>query len=343
MAITPDLVGIGPPALPVEVDTVERGTLVLEVSATGQTEASRRAEIPARVAGRIVALPYEEGDRVPRGAVLARIDPREYALAVERAVAELEEARTRYREMTLFDDRIEDPEVREERAEAARARSGLARAEIALREARLDLAHTTLTAPFPGLVADVEASRGADVAAGETLLTVVDPDPIRVEAEVPESELRWVDRGHGAAVLLPAFPDTTFHGRVTSINPTVEPESRTGRVTVSVPNPDGAIRPGMYARVTLEGRGLEDRVLVPREAVVERDGRTLVFVFEPIPDGPPDEGLAKWVYVTTGRGNSEVVALVEDEETELPEPGSLVIVGGNYTLVHDARVRIEGS
>jgi multidrug efflux pump subunit AcrA (membrane-fusion protein) len=98
----------------------------------------------------------------------------------------------------------------------------------------------------------------------------------------------------------------------------------------------------MFARVSLEGRSFEDRVVVPEEAIVERDDRTLVFVFEPIADGPPGDGVARWAYVTTGLSNDRYVELVEGEGMDPPRPGTLVITGGNYTLLHDARVRIAG-
>lgn len=340
--VPPEAAGAFSPdaAVPVTVDTVRHGTLRLEVSATGQTEASRRATVVARVAGRIASLPVEESAFVGTGSRLAALDPSEYALAVETAEAELEEAKARYREMTLFDERIEDAEVREERARAARAKSGLDRAEIALRRARLDLSNTTAPAPFAGRVADVWVTTGEYVTQGQELMTVVDLNPIRVEVAVSESEVRHLREGAGATVRLPAFPGVDHRGRIASINPVVDPESRTGRVTVELSNPDGEILPGMYARVVFEGRALADRVMVPREAIVERDDRFLVFVFEPVEEAA-ESGLAKWVYVTPGLGNSEFVEVVETDETGVPEPGSLVVTGGHYTLVHDAPVRIE--
>ena len=327
-------------AVPVILDTVRFGTLTLRVSATGQTEASDRATVAARVAGRIVALRVMESDPVARGQVVARMDPGEHVLAVRRAEADVAEAEARFREMTLFDDRIQDPAVRQERARAARARSGLDRADVALSRARLDLAHTALTAPIAGRVANVLVDEGEYVSAGEDLLSVVDVDPILVEVQVVEGELRWLDEGGTAGITLPALPDEVFHGRIRSINPVVDPETRTARLTVVLSNPDGRILPGMFARVSLEGLSLVDRVMVPEEAIVERDDRTLVFVFEPISDGARGEGLAKWVYVTTGRSNDRYVELLDTEGADPPAPGSLVITGGNYTLIHDARVRI---
>ncbi|HET6342702.1 MAG TPA: efflux RND transporter periplasmic adaptor subunit [Gemmatimonadota bacterium] len=329
-------------AVPVEVDTVRRGTLVIRVSATGQTEASHRAAVSAPGAGRISSILVEESDRVGGGQVVARLDAREALLAVRQAEAGLAEAEARYREMTLFDDRIEDPAVRRERAKAARARSGLDRAEAAVSRARLDLGNTALAAPFSGRIANVLVGPGEIVAAGEDLLTVVDLSPILVEVQIVESELRWLREGSRAEVRLPALPDTVLRGRIRSINPVVDPATRSARVTVVLANPEGRILPGMFAEVRLEGRSFEDRILVIEEAIVDRDGRTVVFVFEPFQDGPPGEGSARWVYVTSGLSNDRFVELVEGEGTEIPGPGTLVVTAGNYTLIHDARVRIAG-
>jgi membrane fusion protein (multidrug efflux system) len=335
-----------PPAelpVPVGVDTVRLGTLVSTVKATGQTEAARRATIAARVTGRVATLAVEESATVGTGTVIVRLDAAEHALAVRQMEAELAEAQARYREMTLFDEDIVDADVRAQRARAVRARSGLARAEIQVERARLDLASTTLTAPFAGLVANVRVTAGETARAGEELMTVVDLDPIKVEVQVVERELQWLKEGNRAEIKLPAFPDTVFQGQIASINPVVDPETRTARVTVMMRNPAERILPGMFARVLLEGRAFENRILVPAAALVERDGRTLVFLLEPFAEGAPGDGIARWLYVTTGLSNEEFFEILPGEGTEVPEPGQLVITGGNYTLIHDARVRVTGA
>jgi hypothetical protein len=92
----------------------------------------------------------------------------------------------------------------------------------------------------------------------------------------------------------------------------------------------------MYARVALEARTFADRVLVPRSAVLERDRRTMLFVFE----GEGSTGLSKWRYVTTGLSNDSLVEIVRHPDTDMVEPGDVVLVNGHYTLIHDARVRL---
>ena len=328
---------------PVEADTVRRGALVLEVTATGQTEADRGATVASMVAGRVLAMPGREGDTVDGGQVLVRLDPRDASLAVDRAKAARAEALARYRELTLFDDEIADPVVRGERSAAVSARSGLDQAEVALREAELALARTAIRAPFAGRVDHVRVAVGEHVGAGEDLLDIVDLDPVRVEVQVVEGELRWLRQDGGAYVRLVAFPDTVFRARTAAIRPSVDPETRTGRVTVILPNPDGSILPGMFARVTLDGRTFADRLLVPKDAVIERDGRSLVFAFEALSGGQAGEGLAKWIYVRAGLANRDVVEIMEDDSATTLETGTLVLTGGHLTLIHDARVRIGGA
>jgi RND family efflux transporter MFP subunit len=322
----------------VEGTAAVRDELVISVSAAGQAEAWQKTVMVATVGGRIASLPVRESDGVGSGQLLLGLDPAEYGLAVEEAEAALRDAQAKYRELTVFDDRIADEGTRRDRAAAARARSGLDAAEVKLRRARLDLARTRLTAPFAGRVASLKVVPGQWVRQGDEILTIVDLDPIKVEVQVLESEVSFLSPGRRAHISFAAFPGERFTGTVQTINPVVDGQTRTARVTVLVPNPERKILPGMYARVSLDARRFGDRLLVPRSAILERDGRPMLFVFEPGEDG--DSGLAKWRYVTLGMQNDSLVEIVPGEETLLVEPGEVVLTDGHYTLIHDARIRV---
>jgi membrane fusion protein (multidrug efflux system) len=322
--------------IPVEGTEAVLDTLIHAVKANGRAAPARTTTILAQVPGRVSRVPVSESDRVGAGRLLVAIDPTEYQLAVDDAEAQVRRAEAEYRSITLFDERIEDASVREERARVARARSGLDQAEVALRRARLDLARTTVASPFAGRVADVQVVPGEFVRAGDPLLTVSDLDPIRVEAQVLETEVGYLQRDGLAEVTFAAWPDEPFRGTIRTINPLVEGETRVVRVTVEVPNPGGRILPGMFAEVSLDARRFPDRVLIPREAVVERDRRSVVFVYE----GDQSSGLAKWRYVTPGLENDTWVEILDDPETDGVQPGDVVLTGGHYTLIHDARVRL---
>jgi len=325
-------------AIPVKGVAAVRDTLVVAVSAAGQAEGWKKTVVVAQVTGRVATLPVRENDAVGSGQLLMGLDAAEYGLAVEEAEANLRQAQASYREATLLDEEIRDPAVRADRAAFARAKTGLDAAEVRLRKAQLDLSRTRIGAPFGGRVASLKVVPGQWVRAGDELMTVLSLDPIRVEVQVLESEVGFLAPGRRARVAFAAFPEP-FAGTVETINPVVDGGTRTARVTVVVPNPGGRILPGMYARVSLEARRFADRVLVPRSAVLERDRRSMLFVF----DGDAGNGRAKWRYVTTGLQNDSLVEIVASAETDSVKPGEVVLTEGHYTLIHDARVRLVES
>jgi RND family efflux transporter MFP subunit len=321
-------------AIAVEGAGVVHGDLVLSVTAAGQAEAWRRTRLTAEVPGRIDRITVRESDRVSSGAVILTVDPVDYELALQEAQARKARAEADYRERTLFDHTLE-PEVRAERERAARIRSGLDEVELGLRKAQLDLERTRVRTPFAGRVASLNVLPGQLVRAGDELMTLIDLDPIKVQVQVLEGELAHIRPGARAQVRFSAFPDQPFVGTVETINPLVEEQTRTARVTILVPNRGGRVLPGMYARVELEAQRIPDRTMVPRTAILERDRRTMLFVHE--------DGRAKWRYVTTGLQNEHYVEILEHPETDMVRPGEVVLTAGHFTLTHDATVRLVDS
>jgi len=321
-------------AIAVEGAEVVRGDLVLSVSAAAQAEAWRRTRLTAEVAGRVDRVPVRESQRVARGAVVLALDPVDYELAFQEAVARKARVEADYGERILFDQTLE-PDVRTERERAARIRSGMDEADLALRKAQLDLERTRVRTPFAGRIASLHVVEGQLVRQGDELMTLVDVDPVKVQVQVLEGELAHLAPGARAQVRFSAFPDQVFAGTVETINPLVDEQTRTARVTVLVPNPDGRILPGMYARVEVEAQRIPDRVMVPRSAILERDRRTMLFVYE--------DGRARWRYVTTGLENEHFVEIRENPDTDMVHPGETVLTAGHFTLTHDATVRLVDS
>lgn len=321
-------------AMAVEGAEVVQGTLTLMVAASGDAEAWRRALLTADAGGRLDRVAVRESDRVAGGEVVAVLDASAQRLALEEARTSVREAEDQYRERLLFDGDL-PADVRRTRESAVRLHSGLERADIQLRRAQLELERTRIRAPFDGLVASIEVVPGQRVAPGSALLTVLDLDPIKVQVSVLEGDLAHLAPGGRAEVRFAAFPEEAFLGRIEAINPVVDPNTRSARVTVRVPNPERRVLPGMYARVSLAGRQHADRIIVPRTAILERDGRTMLFVHE--------DGRAKWRYVATGLSNERHVEIMNDAESDDVAPGEIVLVGGHHTLTHEARIQlVEG-
>jgi RND family efflux transporter MFP subunit len=213
---------------------------------------------------------------------------------------------------------------------------------VSLRQAELDLERTRVGSPFEGRVADLKVVVGQYVGAGTELMTIVDLDPFKVEVQVLEAQLGLLSEGRRAEVTFAAFPGETFVGTIETMNPVVDPETRTGRVTVLIPNGRYRIRPGMYAEVALDAEALPDRVIVPRQALLQRSRGggelfPMVFVYEEV-DGV---GLAKWRYVNPGReSDTQVEIMREGPEQDFVEPGEVVLVDGHHYLAHDTMVRL---
>jgi HlyD family secretion protein len=326
-------------AVPVEGAPVQHGDLVLTVNAAGQAASRRPTILRAQVSGQVKSVAIRENSTAAAGQVLVTIDPTEYQLALADAKANLRNAEASFREMTLGDENIKDAAVRKERSDAARDKAHVESGEVAVMKAQLNLDRTNVKAPFGGRIANLKIVPGQFVNAGDELVTVQEMNPIRVDVQVLEGQIGSISAGREAEVTFAAFPGVKFQGRVETVNPIVDQVTRTARVSVAVPNPQGRILPGMYARVTLAGERLHDRTFVPRDAVLERDhGRTLVFVFVADSAGS-DVGRAKWRYVTVGQDNGVYKEMVPDDNEGVKE-GDIVLVAGHSSLSHDGRVRL---
>ena len=326
-------------AVPVEGAVVERGTFILWVSAEGQAAALRIAPLHAQVAGPVIDVSVREGAFVSAGDIIARIDPAEYELARKEAQGALEQAEASYQDLTLGDETIEDPEILEVRQAQARIRSGLAGAEARLEQAVYNVEKTMIRAPYSGRVANLVVDVGTRLSMNDSIATIVDLSSVDVDVQVLESEIAALDVGRDATVTFTAFPGEDVRAQVVTVNPVVDPVSHVGRATVRLRNPGARILPGMHANVRIAGRLFEDRVSVPKEAIVERSRREVVFVFEPESEGA-STGRAKWRYVTTGLENEDAIEVVPSEDTDALAEGEIVLIGGHTTLTHDAMVRL---
>ena len=346
-----------------------RTSLVVPVIAEGVVRARHSAEIKFELAGRIAAVHVQEGQRVRRGQALATLDDREYVVASEEArantldalgklaveesdfgepsagAAELNEqlaeldAMARRGEITRDEHRAREMDlgiaaVRDGafRRELLEVRSGLAASRAAQQRAELNLERTILRAPFAGVVSGLTLNPGERPQVGETLCTVVDDVEIEADLGVLESDLRALELGRPALVYIPAL-DLTVAAAVDVISPRIDPESRTCQVLVRLRSDDGKIKPGMFVRTSIAGEVYPDRLVVPREAILTRDGRPLLFRIE--------DGRAKWVYVELGLRNDHVVEIASVVQGGPVEEGTPVVIDNHLTLTHDAKVKVR--
>lgn len=323
-------------SLPVVGAAVRVGDLVLSVMTTGQVRSDAVSHLKAEVVGTVQEVLVVAGQSVSKGQPLVKFDPRPLDVAVREAEAAVEQAKVQYLDNIIPDSLVTGLAPTPERRRNAIARSGLAGAEARLERAQLDRERSVIVAPFDGVVDQLSVAEGERVSVSQDVAIVVNTARLRVEASVLEHDMGLIRVGGQATITTPAAPNAPLAGRIEAVLPLVDSTTRAGKAIVrTVGARHGvALRPGMYADVRLEASRLPNRTLVPAKAIIERDGRPLVFVVK--------DGRAQWVYVQPGRTNGLDTEILPDSSTrEIPvKRGDIVLVEGHLTLTHDAPVKV---
>jgi membrane fusion protein (multidrug efflux system) len=251
---------------------VER--LTSPISALGTARANEAVEVTSKVSNIVTAVHFTDGQRVREGQVLVELDSaqaRADLAAAEAASAESASQVKRSRE--LINSRV----ISESQFEQLEATMKANEARVAA--ARSRVADTVIRAPFSGRVGLRRVSVGSLVSPGTVITTLDDTSVIKVDFAVPENVLAGLREGLKVAVTAAAFPGREFTGTVTGIDSRVDPVSRSVTVRANLPNPDLALKPGMFLNVTLE-RDEHDALMVPEAALVPEQSRQFLFVVE---------------------------------------------------------------
>lgn len=319
--------------LPVVGEEVRQGDLVLTVSTTGQIRSEAVVPLKVEASGTVIEILARPGDRLRKGQPVVKLDPRPFDIAVEEAEAALRQAQLQLLDNTLPDSLVSGKSVTGERLKNAEVRSGVETARVRLDRARYERERAVIAAPFDGTLDDLRVSSGERLSAGQEIGKLVDLQNLRIDAAVLEHDLPLVRVGGEATITTAATPDRPVRGRIAALLPLVDSTTRAGRALIRVQG-TGLLRPGMYADVRLEATRLTGRIIVPERAVIQRDGRPLVFVVR--------DGRAQWTYILPGRSNGLETEVLPDSSTgQIPlNPGDVVLVEGHLTLTHDAPVRV---
>lgn len=319
------VVANGVSALPVHVAVLEPASFADTLGLYGRVEASERLRVTAEIAGRIEAIPFDDGQAVKQGQTLARINARIAEAQVKQAAAQ----------HSLTQATLTRTRALVERQLAARADLDVAEAQAAQAEASHELALANLEkavirSAISGVVTNVTARKGEVAAPGVSLLEVVQTETVKVIADVPERDVPLLEVGTRVKLEMEAFPGRTFEGELSQVAMVANGATRTFPVEIVVENGDGALRPGMLARVVLVRRELADVVVVPRDAVLdEADGKSVYVV---------EDGVATRRIVEVGatRGRFAVA-------TSGVKAGDQLIVLGHRQAVDGQRVEVTKS
>jgi len=309
------------------------------LNATGYVVAQRKAAISSKATGRLEWLGVAEGSRVKSGDLIARIDNRDVVAQAQSAQASVRAARANVRQSEVERENAQVEYRRNEelvgkgfisqsaldtaKARLDRAQAGVASAQANLnvslanaRNADVAVDYTEIRAPFDGVILSKSANVGDLVtpfssATGSkgAVVSMADMGTLEVEADVSESSLAKVHVGQPAEIVLDALPDTRFRGHINRMVPTVDRAKATVMTKVAFDAIDPRILPEMSAKVSFLSREVapeqqKPMVAVNPDAIVQRDGRSVVFVMR--------DGRAVAVPVTPGLKIGDATAIAGD-------------------------------
>ena len=285
---------------------------------TSTVQAYAKNNIAPQTAGRITKINVEIGDKVRKGQVLAEIDK----FQLQQAQLQLHNA-----------------EVELGRLKALYEAGGISKSDLDAVELQYNVAktqvnnlieNTTLLSPIDGVISARNYDEGDMYAMAAPIFTVEQIKPVKLLVAVSESDYSKVKKGASVTVKADAFPDLTFDGKIERIYPTIDPATRTFNVQVVISNAYGTLRPGMFARVTVNF-GVNKNVVIPDVAVVKQQGTGERFVYI-----LNEDGTVSYEKVVLGRRMGteyEVLSGIAD--------GATVVTGGQIRLKDGIKVQVN--
>jgi membrane fusion protein (multidrug efflux system) len=266
----------GPPgggfAVPVEAIKVTVETAQREALAIGTFRSFESVVIRPEVTGRVLDLPFREGDKVTRGQVMVRLDDSVERATLTQAEARLILAKANFaRAQTLVARDAGTVKALDE------ARSGLATAEADITLAKARLEKMSIIAPFDGIAGLRRVSVGDYLSPGAEVVNLEQIDPLKIDFRIPEIFLPAVKDGAEIRVTVDAFPGRSFTGRIYAINPLIDQAGRSIVVRARIDNPGDILRPGLFARVSVTLAVRENAIFVPEQSIIPIGDRSFVY------------------------------------------------------------------
>jgi RND family efflux transporter MFP subunit len=311
------------PGVPVEVTRARIGDISSYLLLSSTVETESQVDVYSRATGLVAEILVEEGGRVRRGDVLARLDDEEYAL--DESAAEV-----KFRKLQNDFHRVEqmhrDNLISGEEYENARYE--LRQAELEWEKAKLLLKYTRIDSPIDGIVSRRLVSVGDRITTTTHVFSVVNLDSMIAVVYVPEREIDQVAVGQPARIVSDFLEGGPLRGWVKRISPVVDPNSGTFKVTVAIGAAREGLRPGMFVNVQIVTGTHTDAVLVPRDAVVYDGGREYIFL-------AGEDSTAKRVELEKGYSDNRTVEVLSGVGLD-----DRVIVVGQNGIKDGARIQI---
>ncbi|NWN90040.1 efflux RND transporter periplasmic adaptor subunit [Marinobacter adhaerens] len=316
-----------PPA-EISATTARTESWTPSLKAVGSIEAVNGIEVANEMPGVIEKINFESGDTVKQGDVLVRLNTSidEAAVRTRRAEAQLAQ-----QEFKRISDLLPRRAVSQSQYDEAKANFDAARARV--NEAEAQLNKKIIRAPFDGTLGIRMVDQGQYIGTGTPIVEINMLDPIYVDYTLSEKNLPDIDQGYSVVATVAAVPEQSFEGKVSAINTSVNPETRTVRVRATLANPDNLLRPGMFATIQTRQPEKNSVVTIPRTAISYNTYGDFAFVIVENDEGEP---IVERRTVTTGQTRDKRVAVLSGLEA-----GEEVVAKGLLRLRAGQRVKIQ--
>lgn len=261
--------------VPVETVTPVRSDIYATYAASASITSDADAPIMARVAGEVVELLVEEGDRVAAGQILARLDGERLRLELLAAKANLERAKKAYKRNT---DLHERGLVSSSMYEGLQFDLESLKATYDLK--RLNYNYSNIRATISGVVSSREIKPGQSLAVGQVAFRITETKELVAYLQIPQAELAKFEIGHSATVTVASMPGIDFEASIVRISPTIDARNGTFRATAIIDNADGNLAPGMFGRFTIAYEKHANALVIPANALLDEDDETTVYVVQ---------------------------------------------------------------
>lgn len=309
-------------AIPVEVATTKTGDISAYYSSTATLEAEEEAMVVAKVRGIVKNLNVEEGDYVKAGDLLAQLEEEQLELEAERAKATMDRLQNELnRKKELYNKNL----ISAQEYENAKYEYQAQKSEYEL--AKLQVKYSQIQAPIEGIVSDRLIKVGNMINSDQEVFKITDFDPLLAVLQVPEHEMDKIEKGQKALIQVDAVKGEVFEGQVLRISPTVNPETGTFEVTVSIKDESRQLKPGMFGRVQIVYDTHQNVMMIPKNAVMTEDGTSSVYVL--------NNKLAYRRNVNTGYVNGDSIEVLEGLT-----PSDTVVTIGQSSLQDSSLVEI---
>lgn len=300
------------------------------LSAVGSVVAINGTDVTTEVAGKVEEIRFKSGERVGKGDILVQLDA-----TVDRADLDGLKADMRLAELQLERNARLLPRraISQSAYDETKAQYESAKAKVASQEALIN--KKTIRAPFYGLLGIREVNLGQYLSPGTKIVQIQQLNPIFVDYTLPERHLNQLQEGQTVQVTVSAYPNETFVGRITAVDAAVNPTTRSIQTRATLQNPDGRLRPGMFAEVTTEQGAPRQVLTIPRTAVSYNPYGDFVFR---IKQGKNGQKAVHRTQITTGATQQGRVEILKGLEA-----GQQVIQAGQQKLRNGQPIRIDNS